>query len=638
MNNRATNFLRRFGCFVLSAIMLLSLCGCFTPPDDGEEDKFVIADPTKETYVVKNGVSPYKILIPENATDKIKFGASELQYFFKEITGVELEIVDKADNLQGKYFSLGATEIMKSSGVTNTYKELGMDGYRVRTYGDAVVMIGENDVSTCYAVYGYLAKQFGLEIYAEDIFRIYGTKEAKLIDVDWTELPDIPVRNGGGTKLSWYGSEKYMTRMHFRNVSEFWELWGHTYFTILPPSKYLAEHPDWYDDANDPLEICKTNAEMTDQFVENLKQIILEQEDHRYFMLGHEDGAPLCKCSDCQAVRDQYQGSNSALEVLFTNEVVRRINEWAAETIPDRELYFAMFAYTTTEAPPVEYDAATGKYSPINNDKKLIMEDNLGIQIAPISTPVSEPYLNQSYTANIFNGWAALTDNFYIWGYSAAFSNFIAPFDCFGSYEQNYRDYYELGAVYVFDQGSGAGHTPNFEQLRDYLMSKLMWDTSLNTDDLVRDFMKHYYGAGWEKMYQFYTLWRVRMTELREFGMLSYTAGQLVQTWTETSFYPKALLDQYEKLFDEALLANEALKETDPEMYIRYRDNIRLERCLVRYLSLSMYANYYDYDTYKAMIDEFKDITSLKNVNVLSHGSFSVNTLIAEWNQNLNNK
>jgi hypothetical protein len=267
-----------------------------------------------------------------------------------------------------------------------------------------------------------------------------------------------------------------------------------------------------------------------------------------------------------------------------------------------------------------------------------MLEHNFGVQVAPISTPVSDPYMDQSYTANIFNGWAALTNNFYIWGYCCAFSNLIAPFDAFGSYEQNFRDYVELGAIYVFNEGSHFGSSPNFEQLNDWLTSKLMWDTSLDTDTLVRDFMKHYYGPGWESLYEFFTLWRLRMAELKAYGMDSFTASQLVQSWLEKDFYPKNLIDQYEKLFDKALAANEALKETDPEMYVRYRDNLRLERCLVRYLSLSMYANYYDYDTYKAMIEEFKDITTIKNVNILGNYGLSVDLLVAGWQENLNNK
>lgn len=631
-----TYLLSRFCCLFLCMAMLLSMTACRNEQDESGE-KFVVSDPTTETYVLRNGVSPYKILIPQNASDQLLLAADEFQFFFNKITGVELEITTKADNVQGKYFSIGNTVIQQSSGVDASYDELGMDGYKVKTYGDAIVMVGENDKSSTFAVYGYLARQFGLEIYAEDIFRIYPTSEAKLINVDLTDLPDIPVRNGGITHYSWYGSQKYMCRMRLRNMEELWGLRGHTYFTILPPEKYLEAHPDWYDDPEDPLEVCKTNTEMVDQFVENLKQIILDTPDKNCFMLGHEDGGPMCNCTDCQAVRDQYEGSNAALEVLFTNEVVRRINQWSTTACPERNLQFCMFAYTTTEVPPTTYDKETNTYYPINHAQELIFEKNLGIQIAPISSHVSVPYMDQSYASSVFDGWAALTDNLYVWGYCCPFGNMLSPFDGFGAYAQNYRDYVERGAVYVFDEGFHTGYTHNFAQLRDYLCSKLMWDTSLDTETLVQDFMKHYYGAGWEYIYEFYTLWRLRLTELQELNMYSYCAAQLVQDWCQPDLFPKELLDQYEKLFDAALLANEALQETDPQMYEKYRDNIRSVRCIVRYLSISIYANYYDYDTYEAMINDFSDISAIKGMLVYA-GHAPLENIISEWKEMLNQK
>ena len=639
MARKGSTYMYRAICLVLSIVLLLSMAGCKNSEEAKENgDTFVVADPTTDTYVVKNGISPYKILIPENASTQLQFAATDFQFFFKEATGVELEIVTKAENLQGKYFSIGPTAITQAAGVSNTYDELGMDGYRVKTYGDAIVMIGENDKSSSFAIYGYLAKQFGLEIYADDVYQIYPTSNAKLLDLDWTDLPDIPVRNGGVGQKSWYGTTEYMTRMKFRNMGEFWGLTGHTFFTILPPSEYLADHPDWYDDAESPLEICKTNEEMKAQFIENLKQIILDKPNHRFFMLGHEDGGPMCKCDDCQAVRDQYDGSNSALEVLFLNDVVRSINEWAAVECPERVLEFCMFAYTTTEAPPTTYDQTTKTYSPINNAQELMLEHNLGVQIAPIGTPVSVAYMDQGYTAAIFGGWAALTDSFYLWGYCCPFGNYLSPFDCFGAYAQNYRDYVEIGAKYVFDQGFAGSYTHNFVDLRDYLASKLMWDTTLDETELIQDFMKHYYGPGWKYVYEFFVQWRIRMTELKEFGMDSFTASQLCQDWCQPDLYPKALLDQYEMILDKAFAENESIKESDPEKYEFYLNNIRSVRCNVRYLTLSIYPNYYDYDSYKAMIDEFVDISSLMGMLRVAEGGRTLADQVAVWNENLSQK
>lgn len=631
------NRMKRFFCLLLGVAMLAGLAACNNTPDptqSTEEEQIK----TTNTYVVKNGVSPYKILIPEGASTQLQLAASEFRFFFQEATGLTLEIVTEAEDLKGKYFSIGETAIQKASGIKLDYDELGRDGYKVLTYGDAIVMAGTTDEASTYAVYGYLGKQFGLEIYGVETWEIEQTDRARLVDLDWTDVPDIPMRSGS-TSYTWYKSLTNMSRMRVRNIDDGWGLATHTYFVILPPSKYVAEHPDWYNDPENPTEICQTNEQAKSQFIENMKQIILDSPDCIYYEIGHEDGTPKCQCETCQAVCAQYDGSYTALSLLFTNEVVRALNEWAAKEIPERTLKFVFMAYTTTEVPPVQYDSATQSYYPYNHDEKLICEENLGVIYCPIGSHVSVPYTENPTCSAYFEGWAVLTEHMYVWAYSCPFSNQLVPFDWFGAASQNYRDYVEMGVEFVFEQGFMDGYVPNFHELRQYLTSKLMWDTTLDTDTLVRNFMRNYYGTGWESIYEFYQLWRLRMVELQDQGMYSYVAAQMVQDWCQASLYPKSLLDQYEKLFDEALTANEALKETDPEQYEIIRDNIRADRCMIRYLEMEIYSTYYDYDTFKEMIDEFADISSIKNF--VSYGEGNVRTvedLVAEWTDELNSK
>lgn len=622
-------------CLLICLALCLSMLGCNTDKNgDGDVAEQV---PTIDTYLVKHGVSPYKILIPADASEQLSFAAKDLQFFFSEATGITLEIVTEAEDVKGKYLSIGDTAVFRASGMQVSYEELGNDGCKTLTFGDAMVMAGYSDLSSTFAVYDFLAKQFGLEIYADDVYEIQKTDSAKLVDIDWTDIPDIPFRCGGNS-FTWYGTMENMSRLRWRTNMDGWGMSTHTYFiNILPPSKYLADHPDWYNDPETPDDICMTNDEMKAQFIENTEQIILDNPDCIYFMLGHEDGSPICNCKNCQAVRDQYGGINSALATLFLNDVVTQINEWAKTACPDRVLKFACFAYTSTEIPPVQYDDATGTYYPYNHDDKLMLVDNLGVMIAPIGVDISSSYLEGNAKAT-FEGWSVLTDHLYVWAYSAPFSNYMVPFDGFGTFKQNYQDYVEMGVEYVMEQGFYT-YAANFHELRGYLNSKLMWDTSLDTDTLIRNFMRNYYGPGWESIYEFFNLWRLRMTELQQKGMKSFVAGQHVQDWCQPDLFPKALLDQYEKLFDAALEANEALKEENPELYTKYRDNIRADRCLIRYLELSTFPTYYDADTYSAMIDEFIDIAAIKNFTTWSEGGGTTVEIMANsWLDNLNNK
>ena len=71
---------------MLSAMLFLSV-GCkVTPPDNSSIDSSPSSSDVvveySDTYLVKNGVSPYSIVIPNGASDKLKTAAEELKYFF----------------------------------------------------------------------------------------------------------------------------------------------------------------------------------------------------------------------------------------------------------------------------------------------------------------------------------------------------------------------------------------------------------------------------------------------------------------------------------------------------------------------------------------------------------------------------
>ena len=271
-----------------------------------------------------------------------------------------------------------------------------MQGCCVKTYGDAIVMVGGSDQGSIYAVYDYLKLQFDLEIYAEDVFTYSKDSTFKLIDVDVTDIPDMPIRSAG-TRCAYEGGASvptkfpnkpmstYQARQRYRitTKSESWGLWGHTHFLILPPKKYAEEHPDWYNEKQSQL--AWENEEMWDTFAENLKQFIIDAEpSQEYFMLGQEDNFDL-GCHDRGKyfqLKTKYGEQNSGVELAFLNYVVKKINAWMAEEMPNKKAKFYMYAYQQTEDPPVVWDEQKKSY--VAASKDLIIEDNLGVQLAPI--------------------------------------------------------------------------------------------------------------------------------------------------------------------------------------------------------------------------------------------------------------
>ena len=57
----------------------------------------------------------------------------------------------------------------------------------------------------------------------------------------------------------------------------------------------------------------------------------------------------------------------------------------------------------------------------------------------------------------------------------------------------------------VFEQGMyQGGVSGEFGELRAYVLSRLLWDPSLDTDELVNGFMGAYYGAGAKKVREYF--------------------------------------------------------------------------------------------------------------------------------------
>ena len=142
-------------------------------------------------------------------------------------------------------------------------------------------------------------------------------------------------------------------------------------------------------------------------------------------------------------------------------------------------------------------------------------------------------------------------------------------------------------------------------ELRQYLMSQLMWDTSLDTERLIVDFMRAFYGDGWEEVYKYFNLMRYRLTEMetletagRKYAFINNNLGLAYET--KTNWFPASLLMQCEELLEQALSKVE--KESV------YYKNIEYARIPNRYLLLSMYSSYYELSDYRDMVYDFERV------------------------------
>ncbi len=609
-------------------------CGCSGKSDAPvyEEDAPPVI-PESGVTLAKDGATEYKLVVPETPSAKETVARNELTEFFKKSTGAELAVVGDNGlefNPEDKYISLGGTAILATSGVSVTAEELTLDGYKVVKKGNTVIIAGPSEYGTLYGAYAFLENQIGFRVYAEDEVNYDVVSELKLREFNLAETPDFERRQVGYYEVS--NNVVYRDRMRVERHGHDWIYGSHSHFTIMPKSKYLAAHRDWYSE--DGTQLCLTNEDMRKEFVANLKTIISTHPDEHYILLGEEDSNTFCGCENCKAAIRKY-GTESGVDMVFVNKVARDIKQWLAATAPERTIYIGTFAYLKTLPAPVKA-GEDGALVPSHPD--VVAEDNVFIYFAPLHANYSYGFLDETEnaeTANSLRGWQVVCPTFCIWTYSANFYNYFANFNNWGTQALQYRQLKEAGVKVIYDMGTWDTGAPSFERLRTYLTSKLMWDTEADVQKLTAEFMQNYYKGAAEYMTKYYNLMRTYMETLRIENDLDATC---YVNYNQSKYWSKAYLDACLAYFEKAIAAVEPLKATDPSLYERIVNRVKTEKLSVLFFTLQFYQQSYTPSEQTAMIDEFEAVAKLNNVtywhehtNLAQGDDGSVSIRIEAW-------
>ena len=163
--------MKKIFCVILCAVCAASclLAGCEKQDDPISQPQLAeIAD--TDIVLAENGATGYQIVIPENADACEEYAAQELELLFEEATGADIAVVRDAGmtfDESKKVISLGETSIKQGSRL-DVAAGLNADGYRIKRYGNTVVIAGVNVQGTLYGVYEFLKYEFGFETYMPD--------------------------------------------------------------------------------------------------------------------------------------------------------------------------------------------------------------------------------------------------------------------------------------------------------------------------------------------------------------------------------------------------------------------------------------------------------------------------------------
>ena len=630
---------------------------------------------------VKNGVTLYKVVVPDDANSIITLARNEFEKFFKLATDIDIEVISDRGltfNKDDKYISIGKTNILATSGLRVDYEELTDDGCRIMTKGSVVCIVGGSDYGTLNAVYDFLHIVFRYETYSPDVYEIdRNVKSLPLYNFDVKDIPDIPHRGqnygflqpgSGNYDQSNYGYRLRMTKsrgFYFMPVYREFDYGSQSKLstntnTWVPFDLHANAHPEWFSDLCETgkEQLCYTahgDAEELEALIDfvvrkaefSMKHFPREQyPDMNVITFTMEDNHNTCNCEHCHALEEQY-GAKIAPLILFVNEVARRLKVWYE--LPENSDYYRegfqiiYFAYNAYVDAPVTYNAKTKTYAP--SAPEMVLEPNTGVYLAIIDRCdfqfdfFNNPIHNAGVTGDMgtketIDSWGALTNSIYLWLYQTNFSLYTYFYDSFSFYSQPMYNYIaSKGLKLFFAQGqdtraSGSTGT-NFNNLKAYLNAKLAWDSTLDQDVLIKRYFKAMYGSAHKEAWNYFGLLR------------GYNYRMIEDNW-DVLVNPRSIYNRIDKrqyhslagllsLIDEIDVAKEIIANdsnySEQQKKI-YSNNLEAEALYPLYATLSLFGdinlNYEDCQSLARRIIKLVEDLRLEGMSTRESGGTSV--------------
>jgi hypothetical protein len=135
-----------------------------------------------------------------------------------------------------------------------------------------------------------------------------------------------------------------------------------------------------------------------------------------------------------------------------------------------------------------------------------------------------------------------------VWHNVEDFTNFLLPFPHLQALAADFRMYHQMGVRGVLAQATTQmGVYGEFEELRTWVINKLLWDSGLSLGDLVETFCRAYYGPAADAVVQYYH--RVQaLGEPADVHLHLYSG-------LESGFLGPAFLEEANTILNEAVIA-----------------------------------------------------------------------------------
>lgn len=447
-------------------------------------------------YIQGYPIADYSVYLPNNS------GVTEQKY-----AAVLAEYLEKT---AGVPFFVTA-ERRKRQFVLQNARTGGHDGVRIEIDED-VVLTGSGARGVAYAVYVFLERFLGwrfltadyetrvetneyiektryeftcpldyrLVLFADEFKNDYFVKSK--INSEFSG--DLPAEDGNGLYYA-YGTEY-----------ERYRYGCHTYGVYLDPDKYFNAHPEYFalneDGSRNRAQPCLSHPEVERIITEGVIKTLESSPAARFVSVSQNDTEEgFCHCEECEKNRKKYR-SDGANELIFVNKIAKKLKA----RFPD--VLFETLAYNYSTVPPAGLKA----------------EENVSVRFALMRCCREHSLLSPSCEfaekmRGYFAGWSAVSQNIYLWDYTANFRDYFLPLKNYNLFYANMRFFMRNNVRGVMEQFVHDAHVGGFVELWAYLQGKLLWNPLMSYAeylDSMKEFLRLYYGKGYLYLYDYIVL------------------------------------------------------------------------------------------------------------------------------------
>ncbi|WP_300685164.1 DUF4838 domain-containing protein [Acutalibacter sp. 1XD8-36] len=501
-----------------------------------------------ETIRIKTAVAP---------SPQEKFAAEELCAYLERMTSTAVEQCD--ESYEGPVIAIG--------GVCGEYGvpvPEGDDAFTLKTVGESLCITGGKR-GVIYGMYELL-ERLGCRFFTATCEKVPFVEELTIGDLDETQRPDFIYREHAYYEHRQYSRFALKSRLNGANhpIKDEWgghirySWFVHSFQNIISPEEYGESHPEYFAmDENgervltrDKNQLCLSNPEILPIAIEAVRRNLLEHPEAEIISISQNDWRLDCQCPECRRINEA-DGASSGTLIRFVNAIAEALER---------------------EFPHVTFDTLAYQYT--RSAPTVRPRHNVAVRLCSIECCFAHPFEDCCRDSNTtfvrdLRDWHKTGAQLYIWDYVTCFNYYPTPHPNWRSLQPNMRLFRENGVKGIFEQGCCAQRgSTDLNELRAYVLTKLMWNADADVDKLVEEFTDYYYGAAGKYIREYINL--VCDTAVKEGDHTGFNDKPLHK------YLEKEHLTQYDGLFIKAI---DAVSE---DTIRRYR--VEKARLSIRYM------------------------------------------------------